>query len=56
MKVKDLLEILQNHDMNLEVVGVNSIETGFVDKTEVVCTKHSYGIKVIGQELAVIIK
>ena len=56
MKVKDLIGILQNHDMNLEVVGVKSIETGFVDKTEVVCTKNSYGVKVIGQELVIIIK
>ena len=56
MKVKDLIEILQKHDMNMKVVGVNSVETGFVNKTEVVCTKNSYGVKVIGQELVVIIK
>ena len=56
MKVKDLIEILQNHDMKMEVVGVNSIETGFVDKTEVVCTNNSYSVKVIGQERVVIIK
>ena len=56
MKVKDLIEILQNHDMNLEMVGVNSVKIGFVNKTEVVCTNNSYGLKVIGQELALIIK
>ena len=56
MKVKDLIEMLSKHDMNMEVVGVSSVETAFVDKTEVVCTGDSYGLKVIGQELAVIIK
>lgn len=55
MKVKDLIDKLQQYDKNMTVVGVNSVKTGFIDKSEVVCSNNSYCVKSLGKELAVII-